>query len=126
MLNRFLLILSMLTFTGCYNGCLSPMPTIACGGPYGKPWPSIAYIQKPETIGHTNSEQRWRDAVACGAEYGDVELRSAMTHDNDGPIDMEMRETFGICMAQKGYIQLSYSIDCGSQDPKEDTGKCNL
>lgn len=118
MLNRFLLILSMLTFTGCYNGCLSPMPTIACGGPYGKPWPSIAYIQKPETIGHTDSEQRWRDAVACGAAYGDVELRSVM----------HKSEAFDVCMTQKGYIDI-FSIDslyCGSQDPKEDTGKCNL
>lgn len=118
MLNRFSLILSMLTFTGCYNGCLSPMPTIACGGPYGETWPSIAYIQKPETIGHTDSEQRWRDVVACGAEYGDLALRSAIP----------LGETFNTCMAQKGYMNIYYidSLDCGTQDPEEDTGRCNL
>jgi len=118
MWREIILFTGFFTLMGCNGGCISPIRAVSCGGPYGETWPSIAYIQKPETIGHTNSEQRWRDAVACGAEYGDVELRSVM----------HKSEAFDVCMTQKGYIDI-FSIDslyCGSQDPKEDTGKCNL
>ena len=32
---------------------------------------SIAHYQKPYSIGKTDQQQRWKDAVSCGSKYGD-------------------------------------------------------
>ena len=40
----------------------------------GKLWPAIAHYQKPYSIGKTDQQQRWKDAVSCGSKYGDQEL----------------------------------------------------
>ena len=122
---RLLVIIQFLLLLSACDGCWTPIPVVSCGGPYGKSWPSIAHYQKPGQLGHTNSEKRWQDAVSCGAEYGDEGLRSAMTHHKDDPVDIKMREEFRNCMAKNGYIHID-PIDCGTQDPDEDKGKCNL
>ena len=117
------LIIILLLLPSC-SKCFFPLTTVTCGGPYN-PWPSIAHYQKPGQLGHTNSEQRWQAAVSCGAEYGDKNLRSAITRHKNDPVDMGMREAFMNCMAKNGYIYIK-PIDCGTQNPGEDTGKCNL
>ena len=126
MLNKTLLLTTLLMSAGCYNGCITPMPVVSCGGYDGESWPAIAYYQKPATLGRTDSAQRWRDVVACGATYGDESLRSAIAPSPDSPIEDTMIEKFDNCMAERGYIYIMQSIDCGTQDPEEDTGKCNL
>ena len=40
----------------------------------GKLWPAIAHYQKPYSIGKTDQQQCWKDAVSCGSKYGDQEL----------------------------------------------------
>lgn len=110
---------------GC-NGCWSPMPVVSCGGPVGEPWPPVAFYQKPATYGRTDADQRWRDVEACGGKRGDLSLRSAMTRRVDSPIDLKMREEFRFCMRSKGYDIIENVDSCGTQDPKENKGKCNL
>ena len=34
----------------------------------GKLWPAIAHYQKPYSIGKTDQQQRWKDAVSCGSK----------------------------------------------------------
>lgn len=117
-----------------YGGCyITPMPTVPCAMRKGPEWSPIAYFQKAATLRHTDSAQRWRDAVACGADYGDTSLRSAMTHSKDGAIDDYLADKFDNCMKNRGYryLFLEYDkngerIDCGTQDPSEDKGLCNL
>lgn len=115
---------SFLMLSGC-SGCWTPMPVVSCGGPYGERWPSIAHYQKSETIGRTDSEQRWKDAVVCGATYGDINVLSAITDSATGKVTTDLVDKFLNCMKERGYQRLSES-DCGTQLPSEDTGKCNL
>ena len=110
---------------GC-NGCWSPMPVVSCGGPVGEPWPDVAFYQKPATYGRTDADQRWRDVEACGGKRGDLSLRSAVTYSKDAPVDLQLSEKFDQCMAHKGYDVMLTGKDCGTQDPKENKGKCNL
>ena len=122
---RLLVIIQFLLLLSACDGCWTPIPVVSCGGPYGKAWPVVAYYQKPETIGHTDSKQRWEDVVACGGRYGDNTLRSAMTYTQDGPVVDKLIYKFDNCMEKKGY-QIVPFTECGTQDPDEDKGKCNL
>jgi lipoprotein len=122
---RLLVIIQFLLLLSACDGCWTPIPVVSCGGSYGEDWPSIAFYQKLETIGHTDSKQRWEDAVACGATYGDNTLLSAITDKNTGNITDKLIYSFDNCMERKGYHQLTHN-ECGTQDPGENTGKCNL
>lgn len=88
----------------------------SCEKNKGKLFPAIAHYQKLNSIGHTNSEQRWKDAVSCGAEYGDMDLKK---------LSSANYESFRNCMSTKGYKRF-WQAECGYQHPKWDKGKCNL
>lgn len=74
------------------------------------PFSSIAYYQKIDSIGHTDINQRWRDAELCGAKYGDSNLWSVIKPQN-------FRNEFRICMESKGY-HIFDSSECGVKEPK--------
>lgn len=79
---------------------------------------SIARYQKLNSIGSTNTYQRWKDAEICGARYGDNELWSIIR-----PIDF--RERFHSCMRNRGY-HIFAPDECGLKEPKSlNKGICN-
>ncbi len=102
-------------------------------------WPSIARYQNPKTIGHTDSEQRWYDAKQCGAininkDTSDYDYRGIISDlsEYSGEVMFEKikhnRKVWGNfeeCMMKKGY-KIFRPGDCGYQNKKWDTGKCNL
>ncbi|WP_273396208.1 hypothetical protein [Actinobacillus porcinus] len=127
---RKLLLLGTLFLNGCLysfeDECIKPIIQVVSSGcekNKGEEFPVIAHYQKKSNIGSTNSEQRWRDAVSCGAKYGDNTLRSAMTKGEKEPIDDILADKFDNCMSVRGYIWIQ---DCGYQNPKWDKGVCNL
>ena len=44
---------------------------------FGKPYSYVAEFQKPYSLGHTDSKQRWIDLSKCGVKYSDIYLDSA-------------------------------------------------
>ncbi|HHW7520664.1 TPA: hypothetical protein ACU18R_002424 [Mannheimia haemolytica] len=108
----------LLLLNGCFysDGCLYTPQMVNCFIEKGDEFPAIAHYQKLETIGKTDSEQRWKDAVSCGAEYGDNNLKK-LHRDN--------YEKFWSCMDKKGYKKF-WPAECGYQNPKWDKGVCNL
>lgn len=123
----FLIISNLLT--GCIyaDGCLYTPQMVNCVDK-GNEFPYIAYFQKKGNIGHTDSKIRWNDAENCGGinisrKTHEFQIKNERTR--DGIINPIVIEKFEACMAEKGYVRLYYS-DCGTQDPKWNTGKCNL
>ncbi|QLB12878.1 hypothetical protein EV697_10815 [Bisgaardia hudsonensis] len=86
----------------------------------GENWPAIAAYQKPNTIGHRDSEQRLKDALACGAKDSTL-----VDTPNNYTINGKFYKMFRNCMADRGYIRFT-SAECGYMNPKWDKGKCNL
>ncbi|MDD7425876.1 MAG: hypothetical protein PUK61_05575 [[Actinobacillus] rossii] len=123
-MRSILLFLSLLFLSNCFysKGCLHMPQSVHCFEKKVE-YPVIAHYQKKSNIGSTNIEQRWRDAVSCGAKYGDNTLRSAMTKGEKEPIDDILADKFENCMSDRGYIWIQ---DCGYQNPKWDKGVCNL
>lgn len=115
--------------TGCiYDSegeCWRPIietVTTNCEGYNGKNYPVVARYQKRETLGRTDPIQRWKDIVACGGKYGDINSEDAP---RNYEINGKFYEYLGQCMSDKGYIHL-YPAQCGFMNSKKDTGKCNL
>ena len=82
--------------------------------------PSIAHYQKSNTIGNTDIEQRWKDIVACGGQYGDVDLNIQNGRDwrvNSREVRELLLRDFDRCMRQKGYKHLK-AADCQSNPAK--------
>ena len=77
---RYTFFLLCFILNGCWysNGCFYTPQMVNCVDK-GKLWPAIAHYQKPYSIGKTDQQQRWKDAVSCGAEYGDNNLKQAIT-----------------------------------------------
>lgn len=113
-----LLILGIISLLqSCYHdGCFYSPQSVSCIYK-GEVFPSISRYQKPYSLGKTNSEQRWKDVVACGGKYGD--------YANDNITTVEKADSFYSCMVKKGYIHLT-PAKCGYQNPKWDKGVCNL
>ena len=110
-MNKLLIVLCIIPFlTSCYvkNGCLVSPQDVVCFNQEPSPEP-IAYYQKIGQSSDTNASQRWRDAVTCGAKYGDKSLRSAMIDTSNGPVNLKKRKAFRSCMKDKGYLILSLS-----------------
>lgn len=110
-------LIFLLLLNGCFyhDGCFYT-PQMANCVDKGKEYPAIAHYQKQTTIGKTDSLQRWKDAVSCGAVYGDSDLKK-LHRDN--------YEKFQNCMEVKGYKKF-WPAECGYQNPKWDKGVCNL
>ena len=121
-MKKILLIVSAFMLNGCLysfeDECIRPIIQVVSSNCYKnkEEFPAIAHYQKLETIGKTDSKQRWKDAVSCGAEYGDNNLKK-LHRDN--------YEKFWSCMDKKGYKKF-WSAECGYQNPKWDKGVCNL
>ncbi|OBX05897.1 hypothetical protein QV08_11575 [Gallibacterium salpingitidis] len=123
-MRRFLVFPIIFLLSGCIysfsDNCIRPLiATVSndCEKNKGKIFPIIARFQKPESIGKTDSQQRWKDATNCGSKYGDEELTYI---ENKG-----LYKSFESCMFNKGYIRF-HPAECGYQNPKWDKGKCNL
>lgn len=114
-------LLFILFLQGCIyaEGCWISPQMVSCVDK-GKIYPRISRYQKPYSLGKTDSQQRWKDVVACGGKYGDYENAST-----DKLIPVLKKDLFYECMLNKGYISLT-PAQCGYQNPKWDTGKCNL
>ncbi|VTM25026.1 Uncharacterised protein [Stutzerimonas stutzeri] len=113
---RYSLFLLCFILNGCWysNGCFYTPQMVNCVDK-GKSWPAIAHYQKPYSIGKTNSHQRWKDAVKCGAEYGDYDLKK---------LHSDNYEKFHSCMETKGYKKF-WPAECGYKNSKWDKGICN-
>lgn len=116
-------LLFILFLQGCIyaEGCWISPQMVSCVDK-GKTYPLIAGYQKPETLGKTNSTQRWQDFVACGGKMGDQQIRY---YPRNYTINGKFYKEFDDCMFEKGYIFLP-PAQCGYQNPKWDKGKCNL
>ena len=119
-----LLIMSVFFISGClysFEGeCVRPIIQVVSSNCNKKRelFSSIAYYQKIDSIGHTDINQRWRDAELCGAKYGDSNLWSVIKPQN-------FRNEFRICMKSKGY-HIFDSSECGVKEPKSlNKGICN-
>ena len=75
-----------------------------------------SHYQKPYSIGKTDQQQRWKDAVSCGSKYGDQELYYI---NKTGKY-----EEFQSCMERKGYKRF-WPAECGYKNSKWDKGICN-
>ncbi|WP_103033407.1 hypothetical protein [Moraxella sp. RCAD0137] len=120
----FLTALSAM-LTSCYysQGCLITPQEVACfneQSTLSTPSPISTY-QKSNMAGRTDKNQRWIDAVSCGAEYGDDSLRSVV-FDSNGIFNKQKGEKFDDCMYDKDYIILSLK-DCYTKNRLN--GKCN-
>ena len=104
--------------SNCYysDGCIYSPQMVNCYIEKGEVFSPISRYQKPYSLGKTDSNQRWKDVISCGGKYLDYDQTS---------IPFNKQETFHYCMLGKGYIHLS-PAQCGYQNPKYNTGKCNL
>ena len=112
-----------LLLQGCiyYDGCFHSPQLVSCVDK-GKTFPLVAGYQKKETIGKTNSLQRWNDIVSCGGKRGDLNISY---YPVKYKINNKYYNNMDECMFEKGYIFFE-NAECGTQDPKWNTGKCNL
>ncbi|WP_439327771.1 hypothetical protein [Lonepinella sp. BR2357] len=102
------------------NGCTITWQTASCDG---KEFPPISFYQKKETIGHTNTEQRWKDIGKCGVKYGDIYLFSGQRKHKNDPVDHDMVTRLHNCVEKQGYI---YITDCGRMNSVTDKKVCNM
>ncbi|WP_244298126.1 hypothetical protein [Actinobacillus vicugnae] len=111
-------MISLILLQGCYysDGCFYSPQMVSCVDK-GDIFPSIARFQKIDSVGKTNSEQRWKDAVKCGSKYEDVDLLYIN--------EKGLYGKFEKCMMDKGYKRF-HPAECGYQSPKWDKGVCNL
>ncbi|BFU59167.1 MULTISPECIES: hypothetical protein [Rodentibacter] len=125
-MNKSLLIIlaSSTLLSSCYysKGCIYTPQMVNCYIDKGRVYPLIAGYQKQNTIGSTDSIQRWKDILMCGGTYGDINLKNYPT---DYKIRGKHYKDLDECMEQKGYIYF-HPAECGTQNPKWSTGKCNL
>ncbi|QPB43227.1 hypothetical protein [Rodentibacter haemolyticus] len=96
----------------CFRPIIQTVSSSNCYRNRGKPYPVIAGYQKQNSIGNTNPQQRLNDIRSCGS--------------NESLYDFKVGyEKFRACMSSKGYIYF-HPAECGTQNPKWSTGKCNL
>ena len=117
-----LLIMSVFLISGClysFEGeCFRPIIQVVSSNCYkkGEVFSSIAHYQKPYSIGKTDQQQRWKDAVSCGSKYGDQELHYI---NKTGKY-----KEFQSCMERKGYKRF-WPAECGYKNSKWDKEICN-
>lgn len=135
-MKKLLIIFAVIPcLTYCYydweGGCIRPLiQTVAssCYSNKGEEWPYVAQFQKIGQSGQTDSQQRWRDIQSCGGIDINKTLNTfAIKNERNqyGSMNLPVLEAFENCMANKGYHRY-WPAECGYQDPKWNTGKCNL
>ncbi|WP_386698388.1 hypothetical protein [Lonepinella sp. MS14436] len=124
MFKYLIIILSMFLVSCSYSeGCWYTPQMVSCVDK-GDEFPYISMFQKKETLGHTDSEQRWKDIKSCnGVKRSNTDFFVKNDRDSDGIIIPEIVDEFERCMATKGYY---LERDCGWQKPEWSTGKCNI
>ncbi|WP_051940824.1 hypothetical protein [Stenoxybacter acetivorans] len=137
-MKNFILLGLTLFLSSCYwrDGCLVLPQSVHCFDKVSE----AALYQKPDTIGFTNTEQRWKDIVACGGMRTKDGYFIQQTMDRAFKIKKQELEQQGKtvteaeagarigyydlafyipkCMKEKGYIKMG---NCGEKDEK-----CNL
>ncbi|MDG6894666.1 hypothetical protein [Volucribacter amazonae] len=104
---RLLIIILLSTLTSaCWfsNDCFYTLVTTNCTWKYPL-YPDITRYQKPDSLGNTNKEQRWQDAISCGAKYtedGWIDKTLPRVDDFSGKNVNGIRK-FALCMKDKGY-----------------------
>lgn len=117
-MKRLFILVVITFFPSCYysDGCFYSPQSVSCVDK-GSIYPAFSRYQKYNSIGRTNSQQRWNDIIECGGKYNDQDLR--YINDNG------LYNIFEKCMFDKGY-KYFHPAECGFQDPKWDKGVCNL
>jgi len=103
----------LLLLTSCTKSCFMAFAVTGCYDER-KDFPSIAAYQKSDSIGHTDTKQRWIDAVSCGARYGDENIIFVNGKDwrtNSNEERERIINSFRYCMRRKGYTRISM-MDC--------------
>ncbi|MGO3859015.1 MAG: hypothetical protein ACTJHL_07180 [Neisseriaceae bacterium] len=86
--------------------------------------PAVQGYQKTDTIGHTDTEQRWKDLQACGVrqyDEGRLDLNAFGPDDTTQQV-IARRDRINGCMKAKGYVIYS-NLRCVKN--KKPTGLCN-
>ncbi|MBP6861255.1 MAG: hypothetical protein KBC57_02710 [Neisseriaceae bacterium] len=117
---RILFCLGVIILSGCI-----PVRVISKYNPdiYLAP-PAIQGYQKANSIGHTNTDQRWEDLQACGVKnYSDGRLDLSVAYSGMTTQDViERRKAISACMEEKGYVIYNRSKCIKNKKP---TGLCN-
>ncbi|MGF7454352.1 hypothetical protein [Pasteurella bettyae] len=134
-------LIFLLFLSGCYSfkdDCYHGMTTICNGEAY----PAIAHYQKPNSLGKTDTRQRWIDIENCNGyrvetnyklakvgerdgyrptkNYIGVEVKGAI--DRNGKLIPSVIHAFQNCMKSKGYVFIE---DCGRKGSTTDKSICN-
>lgn len=126
--NLTLLCFICILLNGCIysfkDDCIYGLTSTQC---FGENYPGIAHWQKPYSLGHTDSEQRWKDLEDCGGididkQKNRYSIRGA--REKNGKMILSVVDEFDNCMKNKGYISLSHK-ECGRKNSTTDTGMCN-
>lgn len=124
-MKKLLLLSLIISLSGCvysktYRQWISIIPH---SGPPSTEYSSSAHYQKKDTVGKTNSQERWKAFIACGATSYDKTLENTYRDYNTGGLDYNKIDKFKSCMDKRGYI---YIHKCGLAEPKHlDRGLCN-
>ena len=88
--------------------------------------PQIQRWQKSDTIGHTDSKQRWQDFQGCGVKnFRDGSLDLSNEYPGMTTEDVIRRsKAIRSCMKNKGYIYLG-ETECVDGKNNKLTGLCN-
>ncbi|TCK01873.1 hypothetical protein EV694_0507 [Volucribacter psittacicida] len=102
-----IVILLAMLINSCWysNGCIYTPQMVHCYNYNYFDYPDITKYQKPDSLGNTNKEQRWQDAISCGAKYtedGWVHKTVPRLDDFDEENVNGIRK-FALCMKDKGY-----------------------
>lgn len=100
------LMSSTLLLAGCYwsEGCLITPQQVNCY--YKNDFKVIQAYQKKETIGHTDVEQRKKDALSCGVinyNGGSLDVNTLYPNMTDEEVTPRRLKIYD-CMEEKGYI----------------------
>ncbi len=86
--------------------------------------PAVQGYQKTNSIGHTDTEQRWKDLQACGViDYnrGSLDLNASGPGETSQQV-VQRRDKINGCMKEKGYVIYNRSKCINN---KKLTGLCN-
>lgn len=139
-MKKNILLMSLLVLlSSCYydpqTGCWHHPDNVTC--PERPEVTTIQEYQKPETIGHTDVEQRKKDFFACGVKNyfnGNLDFNTCyegmacygVDRPDNGEIDVRSQKIHD-CIKKKGYRHIKYldSEGCINYATNKLTGKCN-
>ncbi|TCP92080.1 hypothetical protein EDC44_12833 [Cricetibacter osteomyelitidis] len=103
----FILVIISILINGCYysNGCIYTPQMVNCYNYNRNDYPEITKFQKIASLGNTDKEQRWFDAINCGAKYTEDGwiFKTLPRLDNFDEKNINGVRKFSLCMQEKGY-----------------------